>query len=139
MQGKYFFLVLMITYSQHIASSHILTSSYMDMSLPSCMRLLTYRVINDLCPTYAYVDYSSGKQLSLVLRNKGVCRCNILYMQWNTSFAMFGASFQLSGYVKIVFPFHLSSLYSLLRSIPFYAVIERNKIFFPVICCVNNK
>ncbi|CAH0584126.1 unnamed protein product [Chrysodeixis includens] len=59
MQGKYFFLVLMITYSQHIASSHILTSSYMDMSLPSCMRLLTYRVINDLCPTYAYVDYSS--------------------------------------------------------------------------------
>ncbi|XP_075978926.1 uncharacterized protein LOC142978382 [Anticarsia gemmatalis] len=57
MQGKYFLLVLVVTYSQHIASSHILTSSYVDMSLPACKKLLTYAVMNDLCPTYG--DYSS--------------------------------------------------------------------------------
>ncbi|KAF9411248.1 hypothetical protein HW555_009905 [Spodoptera exigua] len=60
-KGKFFLLVLMITFSQHIASSHILTSAYMDMSLPTCMRILSYTLMNDLCPTYGvyYGDYSS--------------------------------------------------------------------------------
>lgn len=59
MQIKYFLLVLMVAYSQKIATSHILTSTYLDMSLPACKRLLTFAVMNDLCPTYG--DYSSGK------------------------------------------------------------------------------
>uniref|UniRef100_A0A2A4JLV0 Insulin-like domain-containing protein n=1 Tax=Heliothis virescens TaxID=7102 RepID=A0A2A4JLV0_HELVI len=60
MQGKYVLVALMISFNHHIASSHILTSAYMDMSLPTCMRILTYTVMNDLCPTYgAYGDYSS--------------------------------------------------------------------------------
>ncbi|XP_035445428.2 uncharacterized protein LOC118272835 [Spodoptera frugiperda] len=63
MQAKFFLLVLMIAFSHHIASSHILTSAYMDMSLPTCMRILSYTLMNDLCPTYGvyYADYSSDE------------------------------------------------------------------------------
>ncbi|CAB3259679.1 unnamed protein product [Arctia plantaginis] len=76
MQIKYFLLVLMVVYSQKIASSHILTSAYLDMSLPACKRLLTFAVMNDLCPTYG--DYSSDYMPPMALELQEEYKENII-------------------------------------------------------------
>ncbi|KAJ8713345.1 hypothetical protein PYW07_013715 [Mythimna separata] len=58
MPVKYFLLItLVLTLSEHMASCHILTSTNSDVSMLTCMKMLTYAVADVLCPRYG--DYSS--------------------------------------------------------------------------------